>query len=202
MSFRSVHPTTLRACSPPSYLDNAGKPPLPSASAKAPPQKKPDVRVRSLLDEPSPKSAPVILSSTESSLDNSANGIIDMDTFGQILELDEDGTNEFSWGMVLDYFSQAESTFSNMDAAFTARDLVKLSNLGHFLKGSSAALGITQVQAICEKIQNLGNPGKEVETKEAKLSPEEALAKIEPLLARVKVEHAKAVKSLRAFYER
>lgn len=36
-------------------------------------------------------------------------------------------------------------------------DLTKLSSLGHFLKGSSAALGIIKVQDACEKIQHYGN---------------------------------------------
>lgn len=37
------------------------------------------------------------------------------------------------------------------------KELVKLSSLGHFLKGSSAALGIIKVQDACEKIQHYGN---------------------------------------------
>src|SRR5712671_7481104 len=37
-----------------------------------------------------------------------------------------------------------------------AKDLEQLSSLGHFLKGSSAALGVTHVRASCEEIQNYG----------------------------------------------
>lgn len=37
-----------------------------------------------------------------------------------------------------------------------ARDLPQLSSLGHFLKGSSATLGLTKVKDSCEKIQHLG----------------------------------------------
>ena len=45
-------------------------------------------------------------------------GIIDMDTFHQILDLDdEDGTHEFSAGMVWAYFDQAASTFKDMTEA-------------------------------------------------------------------------------------
>lgn len=36
------------------------------------------------------------------------------------------------------------------------KDLNQLSELGHFLKGSSATLGFTHVKDACEKIQNLG----------------------------------------------
>ena len=41
-----------------------------------------------------------------------------MDTFHQILDLDdEDGTHEFSAGMVWAYFDQAASTFKDMTEA-------------------------------------------------------------------------------------
>jgi len=36
------------------------------------------------------------------------------------------------------------------------KDLEKLSALGHFLKGSSATLGLTRVKDSCEKIQHYG----------------------------------------------
>ncbi|KAI5995981.1 signal transduction histidine kinase [Pisolithus orientalis] len=136
--------------------------------------------------------------------------IINKETFSQLQDLDDDETQEFSRGMVHDYFNQAETTFSDMDSAFAAKDLETLSSRGHFLKGSSAALGIVQVQAICEKIQHLGkrtdpdkgtDPDKRVESKEPELSRDEALAKIEPLLARVKVEHADAVRWLMEYYK-
>lgn len=39
-----------------------------------------------------------------------------MDTFQQILDLDDD-THEFSKGMAWAYFSQAEDTFKEMDEA-------------------------------------------------------------------------------------
>jgi osomolarity two-component system phosphorelay intermediate protein YPD1 len=42
---------------------------------------------------------------------------INMDIFGQILELDEDDTFEFSKEMVEAYFSQASTTFDDMDNA-------------------------------------------------------------------------------------
>lgn len=45
------------------------------------------------------------------------------------------------------------------DLIFTHRekkDLDQLSQLGHFLKGSSATLGLTKVKDSCEKIQHFG----------------------------------------------
>lgn len=43
--------------------------------------------------------------------------IIDMETFTQILDLDEEGTHDFSKGMAWAYFSQADSTFTEMNEA-------------------------------------------------------------------------------------
>ncbi|KAJ1842666.1 Phosphorelay intermediate protein [Coemansia sp. RSA 2703] len=37
-----------------------------------------------------------------------------------------------------------------------AKDLTKLSTLGHFLKGSSATIGVKKVQECCKRIQYLG----------------------------------------------
>jgi osomolarity two-component system phosphorelay intermediate protein YPD1 len=43
---------------------------------------------------------------------------IDMETFNQIIDLDEDDeTYDFSWGMAWAYFSQAKSTFEEMNQA-------------------------------------------------------------------------------------
>ena len=44
-------------------------------------------------------------------------GVIDLDTFNQILDLDEDDTHDFSLGMTEAYFAQASTTFTDMDAA-------------------------------------------------------------------------------------
>lgn len=41
--------------------------------------------------------------------------ILNMNTFDQILELDEDDSHEFSHSMVDAYFSQAEDTFRDLD---------------------------------------------------------------------------------------
>ncbi|KAF7968350.1 hypothetical protein HWV62_30907 [Athelia sp. TMB] len=119
-------------------------------------------------------------------------------TAGQILDLDEDGTREFSRGMAWAYFSQVDSTFVDMDKAFDNKDLVQLSTLGHFLKGSSAALGVSKVQASCEKIQHYGQLRDEEEDKD--LSKDDALGKIEPLLGVVKKEYNTAEKWMKAWF--
>jgi HPt (histidine-containing phosphotransfer) domain-containing protein len=145
-----------------------------------------------------------------------------LETFHQILDLDEDDTYEFSRGMAWAYFTQANSTFYEMDEALcvitihleflifgtrvrsycnfgrTKKDLQRLSSLGHFLKGSSAALGVSKVQASCEKIQHYGQLRDE--DIGADLTQEEALGKIERLLKDVKGEYKVAEKWLREWY--
>ncbi|KKA19455.1 Phosphotransmitter protein Ypd1 [Rasamsonia emersonii CBS 393.64] len=80
--------------------------------------------------------------------------IIDPATFEQILEMDDDEEREFSKGIVYGFFEQAETTFENMKKALSSEDFDELSRLGHFLKGSSATLGLTKVRDACEKIQH------------------------------------------------
>ncbi|KAI8994109.1 histidine phosphotransferase [Trametes punicea] len=125
--------------------------------------------------------------------------VIDLDTFNQILDLDEDDTHDFSLGMTQAYFSQAATTFVEMDKAFDRKDLTKLSSLGHFLKGSSAALGVSAVQATCEHIQHYG--ALRDEENGTDLTEEDALAKIGPLLKRVKREYEVAEKWLTDWYK-
>ncbi|KAL0640497.1 Phosphorelay intermediate protein [Maublancomyces gigas] len=82
--------------------------------------------------------------------------VVDRSTFDQILEMDDDEEREFSRAIVFGFFDQAEETFRQMEESVKARDLPQLSSLGHFLKGSSATLGLTKVKDSCEKIQHLG----------------------------------------------
>ncbi|KAF9219235.1 histidine-phosphotransfer domain, HPT domain-containing protein [Gyrodon lividus] len=113
-----------------------------------------------------------------------------MGVFNQILELDdEDG---FYQDMVENYLEQAVETIRLMDEYFSKRELTQLGKRGHFLKGSSAALGVIHVQEICEEIQHLGDRMDPDKESEVKMSVDDALARIKPLLARLKDEHAKA----------
>jgi len=132
---------------------------------------------------------------------NAANlppGVIDMDTFNQILELDDDDPDQtFSRETVVGYFQQAKSTFDDMDKAFAEKNLENLSHLGHFLKGSSAQLGINKVHESCEEMQNVGllkdGSGR-------MLGYEEALSMMDVILKRVKVEHEEAERCLKSYF--
>lgn len=96
------------------------------------------------------------------------NDVVDWSIFSQILLMDEDETlRDFSKSIVENYFEQAESIFADMEAALEQNDMPKLTRLGHFLKGSSASLGLVKVQSTCEEIQHVGvsdeNPGALIE---------------------------------------
>ena len=78
----------------------------------------------------------------------------------------------------------------------TQKDLSELSSLGHFLKGSSAALGVSKVQLSCEHIQHYGQLKEGVAT----LTEAEAIVKITKSLARAREEYEEAKKWLELFY--
>ncbi|KAI7902912.1 signal transduction histidine kinase [Cokeromyces recurvatus] len=122
-----------------------------------------------------------------------------MNTFEQLLDMDDEDDHEFSYSIVNNYFEQAEGTFKDMDEALEKKNLKELSRLGHFLKGSSAAIGLKKVKATCEKIQNIGNC--QDEEGAGAIDEEEALKRITPLLPQVKIEYSEAEEYLKNFYE-
>jgi osomolarity two-component system, phosphorelay intermediate protein YPD1 len=78
------------------------------------------------------------------------------------------------------------------------KDLATLSSLGHFLKGSSATLGLTKVKDSCAKIQHFGQMKDETGTAD---EPNEAtcLDRIKETLKDVKEEYAEVEKVLKNF---
>ncbi|CCK70548.1 Ypd1p KNAG_0E02890 [Huiozyma naganishii CBS 8797] len=82
--------------------------------------------------------------------------VINWTILNEIISMDEDDP-EFSRGLITQFIDQAENTFHDMDVHLHGDgDLKELDNLGHFLKGSSAALGLQRIAWVCERIQNLG----------------------------------------------
>ncbi len=79
------------------------------------------------------------------------------------------------------------------------KDLPSLSSLGHFLKGSSAALGVIKVKNSCEKMQHYGNCRDE--EAEIDMSEDESLRRIAALLTVVEKEYKEAASWLRNYYE-
>ncbi|KAK0201983.1 transferase [Desarmillaria ectypa] len=123
---------------------------------------------------------------------------INMDTFRQILDLDEDETHDFSSSMVWAYFTQVRSTFKKMDSALQAKDLQELSSLGHFLKGSSGQIGVARVEVSCQKIQYYGKLRNEHD--DGDISDTQALDTITTLLAQVKSDYDAAESWLKNWY--
>ncbi|KAM0790473.1 hypothetical protein ACM66B_003349 [Microbotryomycetes sp. NB124-2] len=131
----------------------------------------------------------------------SSGQIVDMDVFGQLLEIDDDESHEFSKTLAFDYISQADATFQEIEEALQARDLDTLSRKGHFLKGSSAALGLQRVQRTCEQMQHVGQRKDESGESGELLSEDEALKRSRGLLERVKREQEEAKEWLEAFFK-
>lgn len=77
--------------------------------------------------------------------------------------------------------------------------LNSLSALGHFLKGSSATLGLIKVKNSCEYIQNLGLLKDETGTDD--ISEDDAYKKIKKYIALVKEDFEEVKKLLEKFYE-
>ncbi|KAJ7644321.1 histidine-phosphotransfer domain HPT domain-containing protein [Roridomyces roridus] len=166
----------------------------PSPSKPDPVHDPPEPKAKS---DDSPKEEPDAAPEVEPESDAPSEPV-NLDIFNQILELDDGDTYDFSKEMVEAYFSQAPTTFESMNEALTEKDHTKLSELGHFLKGSSAALGISKVQSACEKIQHYG----ELRDEEAKkdITPDDALSRIELLITEANTEYALAEKWLRKYY--
>lgn len=131
--------------------------------------------------------------------------VIDIEVFEQLLEMDEDD-HEFSRSLVWNYFEQAENTFEKMDDALyvllvnrsARKALAELSTLGHFLKGSSAAVGVIKVRNSCEAIQHYGNCH---EADGSTPLPEDvALERLREAVANGKKEYEEAECVLRAFF--
>ena len=80
-----------------------------------------------------------------------------------------------------------------------SKDLPELSALGHFLKGSSATLGLTKIKDSCEKIQHFGAMKDETGATEVP-DEDKCLSSIKKTLADVKRDYAIAEKVLRRFY--
>lgn len=128
-----------------------------------------------------------------------ARQFIDPQTFGQILEMDDDMERGFSRTIVYEFFKQAETTFDQMEDKIKIQDLPSLSSLGHFLKGSSATLGLIKLKEACEKIQNLG-AGKDATGLSVVVDKAQSLAEIDKTLKIMKSDFDQVTVFLRQFY--
>jgi len=126
--------------------------------------------------------------------------VIDMDILGQLLEMDDDEEHSFSKPLVQEYLEQADATLEEMEQKVkdgqSKDNLEWLSGKGHFLKGSSAALGAIQVRDSCESLQNLGKEKNAAGSSD--ISADAAWKEIESLMPALKKQHILATKWLKA----
>jgi osomolarity two-component system, phosphorelay intermediate protein YPD1 len=80
-----------------------------------------------------------------------------------------------------------------------AKDLNALSELGHFLKGSSASLGLIKVKDSCKKIEHYSEKKDETGTEE--ITEEEDLEKLKTTIEQARKEFEEVEKVLKKFYE-
>lgn len=79
------------------------------------------------------------------------------------------------------------------------KDLAQLSALGHFLKGSSATLGLTKVKDHCEKIQHYGAHKDETGTRDEP-NDDVCLDNLKVSIAQAKKEFKVVERLLKRFY--
>ncbi|KAG8742176.1 hypothetical protein FRC10_001932 [Ceratobasidium sp. 414] len=203
-----MSPAARRMTSPPpSSLPRPTAPPSPrrhrSLAPSSPPRPVPPSPPRPALASP-PRPAPTAVAAEPSEPDEKIpdpEETLDIDetVFSQITEMDdEDEDCEFSREIVVDYFKQAATTFKELRQALAEKDLAELSAKGHFLKGSSAALGVKKVQESCEHIQHYG--AKRDEIKDVDLTETQALRRITLILPRLERDYVSAEKWLRNYY--
>ncbi|KAF4591169.1 hypothetical protein EYR40_009772 [Pleurotus pulmonarius] len=200
-------PTAHAPYKTPVGMDSTQKRRISSPPAKSPPTSEVKSLPVDIADDPSPAAETESESpageddlADDRTDDGDANipaDIIDKEIFNQILDLDDGDTKEFSFEMTAAYLVQAKETFASMDRALVAKDLHELSRLGHYLKGSSAAIGIKKVQASCEKIQHCGDDA----SGESKSVQAEALQKIAQMVSQAKKDNEKAEEWLQEYYK-
>lgn len=94
--------------------------------------------------------------------------------------------------------TQNECTLANRPTRAEGH-LNKLSELGHFLKGSSATIGLTKVKDGCEKIQHWGSH-KDESGNETNESEAELLKRIKDILPSIRGDCAAAEVKIRKFF--
>jgi osomolarity two-component system phosphorelay intermediate protein YPD1 len=83
-------------------------------------------------------------------------GLVDWSVFSELVAMDEDEEG-FSKSLFQTFVDQVIETFQEIDTNLKKKNLDKLSALGHYLKGSAAALGLNTIYSQCERIQNYGH---------------------------------------------
>jgi len=79
--------------------------------------------------------------------------LVDEEIFNQLLEMEDDDTRNFTKGLIHDFFDQADESIIKFNILLDQHKVIEAGKLGHYLKGSSAMIGVIKVRDICECIQ-------------------------------------------------
>lgn len=82
--------------------------------------------------------------------------ILNMQTIEQLKELVDDEDPDFFVDIVKGYIETAGVSIKELFDAVDAKDVVKVENAAHCLKGSSGNIGAVRVQAISFKLEKFG----------------------------------------------
>ncbi|GAA98744.1 uncharacterized protein L969DRAFT_92139 [Mixia osmundae IAM 14324] len=132
--------------------------------------------------------------------------VIDMEIFSQLLEMDDDDTHEFSRPLAVEYIEQGAKAVKDIEILLDDElsgsqsidvRLKTLSELGHFLKGSSASLGLLKVTKTCEAVQNVGKPREGTTKFRDQDEKEAALRRLRHLTLKLSDRQAEATRELR-----
>lgn len=131
-------------------------------------------------------------------------GLVEWSVFSELVAMDEDEEG-FSKGLFQTFGTQFKDTLKSIDESVRGKDLDQLSSLGHYLKGSAAALGLSSILAQCERIQNYGHKTKyddyEIDTKDSVELDEYWIAMVEDATKQAKADFDKAKKALNDYFD-
>lgn len=82
-------------------------------------------------------------------------GLVAWPVFDELIGMDEDEEG-FSKTLFQTFVDQFKETIDQIKDGLANKNLDQLSSLGHYLKGSAAALGLVKISTQCERIQNYG----------------------------------------------
>lgn len=82
-------------------------------------------------------------------------GLVAWPVFDELIGMDEDEEG-FSKTLFQTFVDQFKETIDQIKDGLASKNLDQLSSLGHYLKGSAAALGLVKISTQCERIQNYG----------------------------------------------
>ncbi|CAN3353036.1 phosphorelay intermediate protein Ypd1p [Diutina catenulata] len=86
-----------------------------------------------------------------------ASGLVDWSVFSELIAIMDEDEDGLALSLFQDFVTQFEETVGELDTNIEAGNLDTLSSLGHYIKGSAAALGLVTLSHQCERIQNYGH---------------------------------------------